>query len=320
MRTLLILSLPTDSSTTKVISWCKYLSNKSDVLEICPADFMRYVFLYGGCKVSIEDGTDDFAINCDIAAVWTRKWNDLIDDISSDSLSNRQLSQTRSYLGTEFNIFFQYFIHTIGKKSSVFWLNHPDYVNPNKLIQLSVAKEVGLAIPQSWVINGDVPQLRKLDFITKPLSNCFDFRVNKDIYTNYTSKLTGKETYDNLFFSFVQENIKKEAEIRVFYLLGKCYGLLIHSQDNSKTKVDYRNYDFQHENRLEPCQLPADITVKIDAFMQKINLQTGSLDFILTPNGEYIFLEVNPCGQYDIFNSCNIYPDKLIAEALISKL
>ncbi|MDR3047884.1 MAG: hypothetical protein LBU51_09825, partial [Bacteroidales bacterium] len=58
----------------------------------------------------------------------------------------------------------------------------------------------------------------------------------------------------------------------------------------------------------------------IDMFMQNMNLQTGSLDFILTPAGDYIFLEVNPCGQYDVFNSCNVYPDKLIAEHLISKL
>lgn len=45
----------------------------------------------------------------------------------------------------------------------------------------------------------------------------------------------------------------------------------------------------------------------------------GSLDFILDKQGNYVFLEINPSGQYGLFDSCNIHPDKLIAEYLLKK-
>jgi D-alanine-D-alanine ligase-like ATP-grasp enzyme len=32
--------------------------------------------------------------------------------------------------------------------------------------------------------------------------------------------------------------------------------------------------------------------------MQRMNLCFGSLDFIVTPEGEHVFLEVNPVGQF----------------------
>jgi hypothetical protein len=48
-----------------------------------------------------------------------------------------------------------------------------------------------------------------------------------------------------------------------------------------------------------------------------MQLQTGSLDFIVDKDGNFIFLEVNPCGQYDIFNSCNFQPDRWIARKLL---
>jgi hypothetical protein len=49
-------------------------------------------------------------------------------------------------------------------------------------------------------------------------------------------------------------------------------------------------------------------------------MNTGSIDLILTPNGEYFFLEINPMGQYDwLSKNCNYYIEKDIAEMLINK-
>ena len=51
--------------------------------------------------------------------------------------------------------------------------------------------------------------------------------------------------------------------------------------------------------------------------MERTGLITGSLDFILTPSGEYVFLEVNPSGQYDMISKpCNYHLDKAIATFL----
>lgn len=319
MKQIMILSSPNDSSTTKVISWAKILFPSAKIVKSCPADILQCSFSYEiGRKSFVIKQSENIVDLSDVSVIWCRKWypEEILDEYRMNMPTDGVLS-LKNHISQEFRTFFDYLCYRL---RDVFWLNHPQYVTPNKLIQLTIAKEIGLTTPTSWILNHYSPQIDAKNCITKPLSNCCDIRINNTIYTSYTSKLTGKESYDDLFISFVQENIPKEAEIRVFYLLGKCYALLIHSQDNKKTQTDYRKYDYKHPNRLEPCLLPPDIESKIDAFMHAMNLQTGSLDFILTPSGEYVFLEVNPCGQYDIFNSCNIYPDKLIAEALISKL
>ena len=321
MKKILIITDNYDYSSINVMRWLKYAYDSNHVFCIHPNDFIDYKI---EINISHSNATTDLLNremkSNEIGVVWTRKWSNDVADISSSTISDTRLKTIRSQLARELNALFEYYIFCINQNPAVFWLNHPQYVTPNKLIQLTIAKEIGLTIPTSWILNHYSPQIDAKNCITKPLSNCCDIRINNTIYTSYTSKLTGKESYDDLFISFVQENIPKEAEIRVFYLLGECCALLIHSQDNKKTQTDYRKYDYKHPNRLEPCQLPPDMESKIDAFMHAMNLQTGSLDFIHTPSGEYVFLEVNPCGQYDIFNSCNIYPDKLIAETLISKL
>ncbi len=315
----MILSSPNDSSTTKVISWAKKLFPSAKIVKLCPANILQCSFSYEiGQKSFVFKQSENIVDLSDVSVIWCRKWypEEILNEYRMNMPTSGVLSLKKHIL-QEFSTFFDYLCYRL---RDIFWLNHPRYVTPNKLIQLTIAEEIGLTIPTSWILNHYSPQIKANDCITKPLSNCCDVRINNTTYTNYTSELTGKESYDNLFVSYVQENIPKEAEIRIFYLLGQCYALLIHSQDNKKTQTDYRKYDYRHPNRLEPCKLPTIIESKIDTFMRKMNLQTGSLDFILTPDGEYVFLEVNPCGQYDIFNTCNIYPDKLIAEALISKL
>lgn len=48
----------------------------------------------------------------------------------------------------------------------------------------------------------------------------------------------------------------------------------------------------------ETVTLPDEITAKILAFMKPLGLVYGAFDFIVTPDGRYVFLEVNPGGAY----------------------
>ena len=52
--------------------------------------------------------------------------------------------------------------------------------------------------------------------------------------------------------------------------------------------------------------------------MKSLDLKTGSIDMILTPEGDYYFLEVNPVGQFSMTSSpCNYNLEKRIAEYLM---
>jgi len=115
------------------------------------------------------------------------------------------------------------------------------------------------------------------------------------------------------------EYIEKRIEIRVFYLDGKCFSMAILSQCDETTSVDYRNYNVLNPNRNVPIILPKHIEISIDKLMRNLNLQTGSIDFILSSNEEFVFLEVNPIGQFlNVSHICNYCIEKEIAKYLIS--
>jgi hypothetical protein len=270
-------------------------------------------------KIEIQTDNGSFGTD-EIGVVWTRKWSQSAQIATKDKLLKKQIADIKHNIEDEFDQWHTYFLYLLEQNKRIYWLNHPQYAMPNKLIQLKKAMQAGLKVPQSYISNNYSHHIKDKLLITKPLTNCISFQYSDKIYSNYTSRVSAKSDTYNMFISYFQEEVKKLLELRVFYLAGQCYAIAIHSQGNSQTEVDYRRYDFQHANRNEYYQLPDLLEQKINIFMQNMNLQTGSLDFILTPNGDYVFLEVNPSGQYDIFNLCNIYPDKLIAEHLISKL
>lgn len=52
--------------------------------------------------------------------------------------------------------------------------------------------------------------------------------------------------------------------------------------------------------------------------MKELNLQMGSIDMLYTNEGKYVFLEVNPSGQFlGYSSSCNYNLDRVVAEYLI---
>ena len=70
--------------------------------------------------------------------------------------------------------------------------------------------------------------------------------------------------------------------------------------------------------RVLPIDIPTEIIRKLKLLMKELYLESGSIDMIVTPDDEYVFLEVNPVGQYDyVGKRCNYQLDKEIALTLI---
>ena len=61
-----------------------------------------------------------------------------------------------------------------------------------------------------------------------------------------------------------------------------------------ETKIDWRKKKIP----FQPYLLPNEISEKCLALTQKLNLSFGAIDIIRNKNGEYIFLEINPNGQW----------------------
>jgi ATP-GRASP peptide maturase of grasp-with-spasm system len=322
MKTVLILSSEDDHSTDNVIKWINYFDRHVHVIRLHPVDIYQYSNLVSTdieAPLVLELSNQRRISTKDISVIWYRKWHVALSNPQKKDKSFDNVLSVNSNLINEFNAFFHFFLYKIEQNNTVYWLNRINTVSPNKLKQLLIAKKNGLNIPHTFLSN----QLSQKDFnkkmITKNMSDCLTLFDSKDVYSTLTSKVHIRDKDKSFFISLFQEEIQKELELRIFYLSGQCHAIAILSQNNQKTKVDYRNYDYVNPIREEYYQLPEKIIEKVRLFMTEMNLQTGSLDFILTKENEYIFLEVNPSGQYDIFNSCNIYPDKLIAQHLIEK-
>lgn len=210
---------------------------------------------------------------------------------------------------------------------TAYWLCHPDKSSLNKLEVLLLAKIHGITIPETIVTNFiDSQDKNILDpeetYISKPLTETSTITDETRRYSMLTkvvdqSKLV-RDTF--IFPSLLQKCIEKEFEIRTFYLSGKLYSMAIFSQENEKTKTDYRNYDSENENRCVPYQLPKSLEKKIKKLMSALKLDAGSIDFIKTPDDEFVFLEINPVGQFDwVGLHCNYPIEKDIAMHLIKK-
>lgn len=190
---------------------------------------------------------------------------------------------------------------------------------------MEIAKEIGLKIPDTLITTKKIELVnfskKHKELITKNIKDVLIIEDRNNLCFSYTELVT-KEFIESLpeYFppSFFQKKINKKFEIRSFYLNGEFYSMAIFSQSDSQTDIDFRKYNYDTPNRVSRFKLPKNIENKLNKFMKNISLNTGSFDLIYSENNEFIFLELNPIGQYDALSkSCAYDLDKKIAQHLI---
>ncbi len=94
-----------------------------------------------------------------------------------------------------------------------------------------------------------------------------------------------------------QRLIPKAYELRVAYVDGQCFSGKINATETIAGQTDWRNSETGGAF-WEPYVLPQKTVEKLRVFMRALNLTVGAIDLICKPNGEYVFLEVNPSGEW----------------------
>lgn len=197
----------------------------------------------------------------------------------------------------------------------------------NKIWDLSTAQQLGLLIPETLVTTNKKELQQFKDkysrIISKPIHQSFAATINNTSFNSEGTQLVTQDHIDqlddNFFPILVQKCLDKVFELRVFYFNGQCFPMAIFSQNNDKTLIDYRYYDRQKPNRNVPFLLPKEIETKVHLFMKKSNLDTGSIDIVVTKKEEYVFLEVNPVGQFGwVSSNCNYYLEEKVANYLMN--
>jgi ATP-GRASP peptide maturase of grasp-with-spasm system len=316
---ILILSKSGDRDTDNVIEWLNFFN--TPVIRINDEELMQGESCFSYNINFIENSYFENPIQRvylkDITVVWCRKFG-FLDDYEKKLSALRDLTD---FLYNEFKALRELILHLLeGKK----WLFNRRLWK-SKLEILNEAKMVGLDIPKTIITterdNLDSFLKENNNFIiTKPIAEAAHIKLPTGSIALSTKKIeTVQDLNKNFSPSLFQEYIEKEIELRVFYIMGKCYSMAIFSQSNPQTQLDFRDYDWENPNRFIPYQLPDHIENKIDILMKNLNLNTGSIDLIKSlKNGRYYFLEVNPSGQFGMTAfPCNFPLHKIVAESLI---
>lgn len=186
------------------------------------------------------------------------------------------------------------------------WVNEPDKNTTanSKLIQLRTARELKMRTPDTLITNDPKKFLDfyhehhgKVIIKTQHPWQLAD-RGDLGLYTTLVDKdkLAHMDRIRSCPCLF-QEYIPKELELRVTVIGRRVFATAIYSQKVPAGAVDWRQAPSGVVPQ-EPYALPKAVESKLLRFMDAFGLVYGAIDLIVTPAGEYVFLEINPNGQF----------------------
>ena len=326
---IVIFSTREDISTTETMRWLDQLGAKR-VVRINDDDSrqrpVRLILTDNDFELCV--GGTELRLG-EIDAVWYRKGSFWFKNLSVD-VNLKDHPGLAGYLNAKLTLeerrLKEYFHYLIAARART--LGHAEIAALNKMIVLSRARKEGLSVPSFMVTNSSDAVTARLHSrgpqVTKAMSDCvyhWDFEQAKTAYFSYTEQVDPTEIAageSTLPFSLIQDQVEKAYEVRSFYLDGEFYSVAIHSQSDTRTRIDYRKYNYERPNRNVPYRLPEDVSGALQRLFVGLGLNTGSVDLMVAPDGTHHFLEINPSGQYEgISHMCNYQISMRVAQWLI---
>lgn len=190
------------------------------------------------------------------------------------------------------------------------WLPGPPHAIRHadcKQLQLQWATELGLEIPPTLITNDPDAFL---EFYRQHEGRLIDklpsvvlaatVRTGNELM-RYTQPVTTRDVgyarrlrHSPVLF---QAQVPKQFELRITVVGEEVLAAEIHSQSTRRTQLDWRHYDWGH-TPYRVHRLPDSIRRACLALVSRLGLRFGAIDMIVTPDGRYVFLEVNPNGQW----------------------
>ena len=192
-----------------------------------------------------------------------------------------------------------------------YWINDPftTRLAHRKMRQLQVATNVGLRTPRTIVTNvpeevfefaadlrGDVA-IKSLGAISVIEDTGDDSGLQYGIFTRRVSLSELSAVADKIRHlpTTFQEFVPKASELRITCIGDEIFACRITARDNDATADDYR-FDTQN---LEHAEANCDgLRERLSAYMSEFKLEFACFDFIVPHDGEPVFLEANPNGQW----------------------
>lgn len=205
----------------------------------------------------------------------------------------------------------------------VVWMHHPDVyrASAHKPGQLVAATTAGLRVPRSFIGN-DLAAARSWgediggSLACKPIAAA-SLRLPGSPPTMIPTRRIEVSDLDEsleLTAHYLQEWVPKDYEVRLTVVGQQFFPVAIHAKSD-KAKADWRSdYDALE---YEPVKIPEHVATAVLRFMDAYRLNYGAFDFGVRPDGQWIFYECNPAGQWQFIAKATGLP---IAEAHASLL
>ncbi len=188
-----------------------------------------------------------------------------------------------------------------------FWVNDPEKQNEAmlKIYQLEIARKCGLIIPETIVTNDPTKALEfsknhhgKIIYklIDSRSGLCFPlYELPRSIPT-MPFRESDHEHLDqvDLCLHLFQERIEKVSDLRITIVGSSIFAAEIKSQSEGKL-LDWRTHP---DLPIISFKLAEKVKESCLLLMQRLGLSFAALDFCLDKNGNCIFLEINPDGQF----------------------
>jgi glutathione synthase/RimK-type ligase-like ATP-grasp enzyme len=180
-----------------------------------------------------------------------------------------------------------------------FWMNHPiaDEVAQRKIRQLQAARRIGLSVPETLVTNQPaaaedfVARHGPGRVIRKAFRNIAEAPRETTLVRQEDLAVIDAVRYAPVIF---QRYVAADADLRVTVVEDDVFAAAIRSTADHQT--DYRLG--LASATVTPYRLPHDVTARLLELMKVLELSFGAIDMRLTPEGEHVFLEVNPAGEF----------------------
>jgi hypothetical protein len=184
----------------------------------------------------------------------------------------------------------------------IIWVNPIDRVSvaEHKLYQLQVAQQLGFQVPRT-LVSRNVSELRRFaaenetGTICKPIFHgmLVDETAAYSIYTRRVMPDSFDEGSVKLCPVFLQEEITRSADVRATFIGSRCFAADI---KGDPSLVDWRDPNITVS--YTESSLGDDVQRMCRTMLDKLGLIYGAFDFVRTPDGELVFLEVNPTGEW----------------------
>lgn len=254
------------------------------------------IIFEGGIPIVKTHGPE-LEFPCDAQVVWHRR---------PAYVLNQELLHPadRDFADLQCRVFRRSFYNLLFPSS--FWVNPHEAARQagRKPVQHAAALAVGLEMPDTLYSN-DPCMIREFirrhggQIVYKPLRGRV-WRDEETYWMPYTSLIREEDLIQDEILrctpGIFQELVAKSYELRLTVIGHRIFGAKVLSQATQTGRLDWRKA--YSELEMVPAEVPPEIQARCRGLLSRLGLVFGCFDFIVTPDGHHIFLEVNEMGQF----------------------